>query len=273
MRLPGLNTDVRALTESVIESFRKNGLSNFASAIAFRVVLALIPCLLFLLSLLGFLHLQEVWQNDLSAELKKNSSEAAFRLVDDTVRQVLSQKQVWWLTAGLALTLWELSAATRVTMSAMDRVYGLRRRRGLLEMLPRSLALGAAMGLCLAAAIAIVRFGPLLTGDVGGILAAISFLVRWLLAAAVLALGVGLVVRFGAATRQPVPWVSFGTGLVLVCWVLTSIGFGLYATYVASYTSVFGHLASVFVLLLYLWLSANAFLVGIQLDACVRQRA
>jgi len=88
-----------------------------------------------------------------------------------------------------------------------------------------------------------------------------------------LPLGVGLVVRFGAATRQPVPWVSFGTGLVLVCWVLTSIGFGLYATYVASYTSVFGHLASVFVLLLYLWLSANAFLVGIQLDACVRQRA
>jgi len=86
-------------------------------------------------------------------------------------------------------------------------------------------------------------------------------------------LGVGLVVRFGAATRQPVPWVSFGTGLVLVCWVITSIGFGLYATYVASYTSVFGHLASVFVLLLYLWLSANSFLVGIQVDAEVRERA
>src|SRR4051812_35584459 len=184
MRLPGLNTDVRALTEAVVESFRKNGLSNFASAMAFRVVLALIPCLLFLLSLLGFLDLQEVWQSDLAPELKKNASEAAFRLVDETVRQVLRQKQVWWLTAGLALTLWELSAATRVTMSAMDRVYGLRRRRGLLEMLPRSLALGGAMGLCLAAAIAIVRFGPLLTGDIGGILAAVSFLVRWVLAAA-----------------------------------------------------------------------------------------
>jgi membrane protein len=129
------------------------------------------------------------------------------------------------------------------------------------------------MGLCLAAAIAIVRFGPLLTGDAGGILAAVSFLVRWVLAAAVLAVGVGLVVRFGPATRQPVPWVSFGTGLVLVSWVLTSIGFGLYATYVASYTSVFGHLASVFVLLLYLWLSANSFLVGIQVDAEVRDRA
>ena len=69
------------------------------------------------------------------------------------------------------------------------------------------------------------------------------------------------------------PWVSLGTGLVLVSWVLTSIAFGVYVQYVASYTSVFGHLASIFVLLLYLWLSANSFLVGIQVDACARKRA
>ena len=55
--------------------------------------------------------------------------------------------------------------------------------------------------------------------------------------------------------------------------MLTSIGFGIYVTYIASYGSVFGHLATVFVLLLYLWLLASAFLVGIQLDACVRERA
>jgi membrane protein len=264
---------LRELTKDVVRSFQGNGLPNFAGAIAFRIVLALVPLLLFLLALLGFLDLEEVWRSDAAPELKKNASDTAFKLVDETVRQVLSQKKAWWLTAGLALTLWELSAATRVTMVAMDRVYGFYRRRGLLELLPRSLALGAAMGTCVVAAIAIVRFGPLLTGEVDGILSVLSFLVRWLLAAAVLGLGVGLVVRFGSATRQPMPWVSFGTGLVLVSWVLTSIGFGLYATYVASYTSVFGHLASVFVLLLYLWLSANAFLVGIQLDACVRERA
>src|SRR5215212_8538022 len=256
-------TDFRTLATDTIESFRKNGLVNFASAMAFRVVLALIPFLLFLLSLIGFLDLQEVWKSDVAPELKRNASEAAVKLIDDTVTQVLSQKRLWWLTAGLALTLWELSAATRVTMVALDRVYGLRRRRGLVEMLPRSLALGAAMGLCVVTAIAIVRFGPLLTGEVHGIVAVISFLHRWLLAAAVLSVAVALAVRYGSPTRQPAPWVSFGTGLVLVSWILTSIAFGAYATYVASYTSVFGHLASIYVLFLYLWLSANAFLVGI----------
>jgi membrane protein len=264
---------LRELTRDVVRSFQDNGLTNFASAIAFRVVLALVPFLLFLLALLGFLDLEEVWRSDVAPEVKENASDAAFKLIDDTVRQMLSQRRLWWLTAGLALTLWELSAAARVTMVALDRVYGYPRRRGLLELLPRSLALGAAMGVCVVSAIAIVRFGPLLTGELDGILSVFSFLIRWLVAAAVLGLGVGLIVRYGPARRQPVPWVSFGTGLVLVSWVVTSIAFGVYAGYVASYTSVFGHLASIFVLLLYLWLSANAFLVGIQVDACVRERA
>jgi membrane protein len=129
------------------------------------------------------------------------------------------------------------------------------------------------MGVCAIAAIAIVRFGPLVSGDLDGVLAVLSFLIRWLLAACLLAIGVGLMVRFGSATRQPLPWVSLGTGLVLAAWILTSIAFGLYATYIASYGTVFGHLATFFVLLIYVYLIANAFLVGIQLDACVRERA
>jgi membrane protein len=261
------------LAKDVVRSFQHNGLPNFAGAMAFRVVLALVPFLLFLLALLGFLHLEEAWREDVAPEIEKNVSNTAFRLIDDTVAQVLSREQLWWLTIGLGVTLWELSAATRVTMVALDRIYGFHRRRGLVELLPRSLALGAAMGLCVVTAVAIVRFGPLLTGDVDGLLSVVSFVIRWVLAAAVLGLGVGLTVRLGAATRQPVPWVSFGTGLVMLAWVLTSIAFGVYVTSIASYGSVFGHLATVFVLLLYLWLSANAFLVGIQLDACVRERA
>jgi len=264
---------VRGLTRDVVRSFQRDGLANFASAMAFRVILALVPLLLLVFALMGFLDLEEIWRNDVAPEVKKNVSEAAYRLISDTVEHVLSQKQVWWLTAGLLLTVWELSAATRVAMHAMDRIYGFPRRRRLLEMLPRSLWLGAVMGACAIAAVAVVRFAPLLTGDLDAVLAVLSFLVRWLLAAVVLGVGVGVLVRFGAAPRQPLPWVSVGTGLVLAAWVLTSIAFGVYATYIASYGSVFGHLATFYVLLIYVYLIANAFLVGIQLDASVRERA
>ena len=264
---------LRELTRDVVRSFQRNGLPNFASAMAFQTVLATVPFLLFVLALMGLFDLEEVWRSDVAPDIKRSVSGPAFRLIDDTVTQILSQKQVWWLTIGLALTLWELSAATRVTMTAIDRTYGYYRHRSIFELLPRSLELGAAMGICVVTAIAIVRFGPLLVDDGGALVSVLSFLGRWLLAAAVLGVGVGLTVHFGASKRRPLPWASFGTGLVLLAWVLTSIAFGLYVTYIASYGSVFGHLATFFVLLIYIWLLANAFLVGIQLDACVRERA
>jgi membrane protein len=263
----------RRVIADVVGAFKENGLAAYASAIAFQVLQAVVPFLLFLLGVLGFLELEEVWRNDVAPEIKDSVSRAAFTLIDDTVTTVLGEKQLWWVTIGLGLALWELSGATRVTMKVLDRVYGLSRPRGFLQLLPRSLALGLAMGTCVVVATAIVRFGPLLTGDVEGALAAVSFIVRWLLAAAVLAVGVGLHVHFGPATPRALPWVSLGTGLVLLGWIGISIGFGLYVSYVASYASVFGHLATFFVLLIYFYAAALAFVIGIQVDACVRVEA
>src|SRR5215212_6095008 len=158
---------VRKLTRDVIRAFQRNGLPNFASAMAFQVILAMVPFLLFVLAVAGLFDLEEVWRQDVAPEIRSNVSHPAFQLADNTVTQILTKKEVWWLTVGLAVTLWELSAATRVTMTALDRVYGYYRRRNIFELLPRSLALGAAMGICVVAAIAIVRFGPLLVGDGG----------------------------------------------------------------------------------------------------------
>jgi membrane protein len=261
------------IAPAAVEAFKRNGLINFAAAMSFLVVLSIVPFLLFVFALLGFLQLEEVWREDVAPEIRGSVSEAAFRVIDDTVTKVLTQKQIWWVTAGFALALWEISAAARVTMTALDRIYGLGRRRGFLELFARSVLLGLAMCVAILGALAVVRFVPLLTGELDGVLAVVSFVVRWVVAAALLGTGVGLMVHYGPGIRQTLPWVSFGTALVMVAWIGMSILFGLYVTYVADYASVFGHLATFFVLLIYVYASSIAFLTGVQVDACVRETA
>jgi membrane protein len=273
MRGGGLAGEARTLLPEVLDAFRRNGLINFAASISFLLILALVPFVLFLLALLGFLQLEEVWRKDVAPEIRGTLSDTAFRLLDETATRVLREKQGWWLTAGFGLALWEISAATRVTMTALDRIYGFHRRRGFFELFPLSVGLGLAMGVALLGALAVVRFVPLLTGDLDGVLAVLSFLVRWLVAAGLLGGGVALVVHYGSATRQTLPWVTVGTGLVLACWVTMSILFGIYVTYIANYGSVFGNLATFFVVLLYLYASSMAFLAGVQADACIRRNA
>jgi membrane protein len=261
----------RTLVPEIVEAFRRNGLINFAASISFLLVLATVPFLLFLLALLGFLELEEVWRRDVAPEIRGTLSDTAFRLLDDTATRVLTQKQVWWLTAGFALSLWEVSAATRVTMTALDRIYGFHRRRGFFEIFPRSVGLGLTMGVTVVVAVVVVRFVPLATGDVGGVAAVLSVLGRWLLAGALLGAGVALMVHHGSATRQTLPWVTVGTFLVMGAWIAMSILFGIYVTYLANYGSVFGNLTTFFVLLLYVYASAIAFLAGVQADACLRE--
>jgi membrane protein len=273
MQAVGIAPEIREAAREMVEAFHRNGLTYFAAAVSFRALLAVLPFLLFVLALLGFLELTEVWRDDIAPEVKDSVSRSAFTLIDDTVTNVLTRKQLWWLTAGLALTLWEASSAMRVTMVALDRIYGLRRRRRFLELLPRSVALGIAVGGCLLGAVVIVRFGPLLVGQGSAVLAVASFVVRWLLATALFGVAVGLVVRYGTATRQPLPWVSLGGVLVTVGWAGMTFLFGLYVTYVANYGSVFGHLATIFVLFLYVYASAIVFLAGAQLDASIRAAA
>jgi membrane protein len=265
--------EARRLVPEVADAFRRNGLINFAASISFLLILALVPFLLFLFALLGFLELEEVWRDDVVPEIRGSLSDAAFRLLDDTATRVLRGKQGWWLTVGFALALWEVSAATRVTMTALDRIYGFRRRRSFPELFPRSVALGLAMGVAFVAALAVVRFVPLATGDLDGVAAVLSFLGRWLVAAALLGAGVALLVHHGSATRQTLPWVTLGTCLVMAAWVAMSILFGIYVTYIANYGSVFGNLATFFVLLLYVYASSIAFLAGVQADACLRKNS
>lgn len=123
----------------VIDGFERNDLLTYASAIAFQILTAIVPFLLFLLGLLGFLSLDEVWAKDLAPEIRPHVSRTVFSLIDDTANKVLDQRQGFWVTAGFLVALWQVSGAVRAVMGALDNVYGTRRHRPARERYPLSL--------------------------------------------------------------------------------------------------------------------------------------
>jgi membrane protein len=262
---------LRTLAREVVDGFEQNNLLTYASAIAFQILTAIVPFLLFLLGLLGFLDLADVWADDLAPDVEPRVSGATFELLDDTVRRVLDGRQLFWLTGGLLLALWQISGGVRAVMGALDGVYDTRRHRPALERYPLSIALALAVAALVAASAAVARFVPLLLGDLPTILDVIFFVARWLLAIALLALAVGLLVHYAPGVRRPLPWVSFGTLLVIGGWVGMTVGFWVYLKEIADYDSIFGHLATLIVLMAYLYAAAVVFLAGAQIDAVVRR--
>src|SRR4051794_35129889 len=90
--------DRRRALRDVSDGFREHNLLIYASAIAFRAFLAIIPLLLFAIGLLGFLQLDEVWRSDILPDVRAGVSPAAFKVIDDTVTKVLTQQQLFWVT-------------------------------------------------------------------------------------------------------------------------------------------------------------------------------
>lgn len=262
----------RELARGVVDSFREHDLLVQAGGIAFRVLLALIPAACFVIGLLGLFGFDEVWSSDVAPDLRSSVSTPAFKLIDDAVTHVLTQQQAFWVTVGAGIAIWEISGVVRASEKVLNRIYRVRREdRPLLERFGVSFAVAAGVGVCLLAALAVVRLGPFVIDEALG--PVLGFAIRWILALGLLLLAVGLVLRAAPAVKRPWHWVSFGALVAVGAWALMSLAFGLYLTQVADYASIFGNLATVFILLEYVFLAAIAFLAGLVVDSLVQKKA
>jgi len=91
---------------------------------------------------------------------------------------------------------------------------------------------------------------------------------RWPFLAAVMVVGIGLLYRF-AVEKGARGWLGFLTRGAIVAtlgWVIASGLFAAYTANFASYGKTYGALASIVVLLLWLWLSSLVLLVGAEVD-------
>jgi membrane protein len=269
-----LGARARELARALLDGFKRHDLLTYASAISFQILTAIIPFVLFVLAVAGLLDLDGVWRDHLEPQIETHVSAAVFAVISDAVNKIFTGRQWLWATVGGALALWQVSGAVRAVMGALGRIYGAPLERPFFKRYSISFVLSIAVGACFILAALCLLLAPFFSvahpGVAWGVLA---FVVRWGLAAGLLLLAVGLLLRHAPATAQPLPWVSLGAAIVVGLWVIVSLVFYFYLTAIASYESAFGNLAAVIVVMAYLYISSTVFLFGAQLDAIIRAQA
>jgi membrane protein len=272
----GLQIKARAreLCRAILDGFKQHDLLTYSSAISFQIITAVVPFLMFVLALAGLLHLNSVWLKHVAPEIRTHVSTAVFSVIASAVNKAFSSRALLWATVGGGLALWQVSGAVRAVMGAFDQIYGATSERPFIRRYLISFALSIATGACFVLAAVCLVLAPFFAARHPGLAwDVLAFLARWVLGLGFLSLAVGLLVHVAPATPQPLPWVSLGTVIVIVWWVIVSVSFYFYLRGLASYNSVFGSLASVIVVIAYLYISTTAFLFGAQLDAIIRAQS
>jgi membrane protein len=197
----------------------------------------------------------------------------AAKLIGDqlaAVVQASNSKLGVGLIIGLGIALWSANYGTTALMSALNVAYGEKEKRGTLEYWMHSLLLTASLivfGILSIVLIAVIPavIGLLPFGDFGQTI--VSWL-RWPALVLLSTIGLAIIYRYAPSRAEPRwSWVSWGAFAATVLWLIGSALFSLYVGKFASYNKTYGSLGAVVVLLMWLWLTGYAIIMGAELDA------
>jgi membrane protein len=256
------------LAKLIAGAFREHDLLMYASAIAFRGLVALVPLTLLGLALLGALGLQDVWHDTLAPKIEGRVTTPVFGAIDYSVREIFRAGSAGLIAFALALLLWDLVLAVGAIKSALNRIHDTKEGRSRLRLLATEVFLAVALAVCLVGAALVLAVGSTLAE---GTLDALLGITRWVVAVALVGLAVGLLVRYAPAEQPDVKWASAGSFLVTAGWILASLTFEVFVRSVASFRSATGSLAVFLVLTSYVFTSAAIFIAGAQLDELLRK--
>jgi membrane protein len=260
------------LPVQMLERIEEHRALSLASEIAFWGVLSLLPSLLSLVSLLGFI---EPLAGPGAAETAESAVTSALRTVlgDDSEEPVRAITQLFdanraggTAVIGLLVALFSMSRGFHAVIGALDQAYSVRHRRNWFGV--RALALVLALGslVVAAAACTLLVVLPKVVDDVPGGTAVWAY-VRPAIAA-LLVFGWALTLyRIAPNHHVPLRFDLPGALVASVGWLLTGLGFGVYVRWASGGGTVVGALSGVLSLLVVLYLFAVVLLIGGELNA------
>jgi membrane protein len=250
-----------------------------AAQVAFYFSFSLFPLLFFLISLFGIvLGTTEGLKGELFGYVRQIMPPSAFDLVHRTVEEIVESSSTGKLTLGLAITLWSASAGIDSVRNALNAVYGLKESRWWWKTKLQSLAITLLLIVLVAAVLGIVFYGWQLAqaglGMIGFEVTSPLVLVsiQWIATLLVMLLACEVVYNWlPNFKRFRWDWITPGSIVAIILWLLLTRGFRLYLEYFNTYNKTYGSLGAVIILMLWLYLTAIVVMIGGAINAVVHE--
>ncbi|HEX6508717.1 MAG TPA: YihY/virulence factor BrkB family protein [Chloroflexota bacterium] len=254
----------------------------FAGNLAYNALFAMFPFAIFLLSLLGLFHATHL-VNTMIDRISPSLPPDAIRLIRADILSVAETRATGAVGVGaviaLLLALWGVSGAFRAVMEALNVAYSVRDSRPLWKRYAISLLLSASAAVLFIAAIVLAIFGPAIGHAVanavglGSVFTTVWNLVQWPVLLLFVLAAFALIYYFAPDAEQNFRFISPGSIAAVLIFGIFSGLFQLYVSHFGAYNKVYGTLAGLVILLLYLYYSGFILLVGAEINKIIEHHA
>jgi membrane protein len=262
-----------------VELFKRTGAEvvadnclGLAAQLAYYFFLALFPALLFLVALISFMPMQNL-MDTITSMLGRIAPGDVMSILTDQVAKIAENKDGGLLTLGMLGTIWSTSSGVTAIIDSLNQAYDIQEGRPWWKVRLTAIGLTVALAIFIVVSTILVLAGPTLAEKVAewfhlGLVFTWTWkIIQWPVVFALVSIAIAMLFYFAPDAEQQFVWITPGSILATILWLLTSLAFKIYVTEFATYNATYGTIGGVIVLMLWLYVSSLAILVGAELNA------
>ena len=262
----------------IIRRAAQHRLPGLSAEIAYNAIFALFPAALAVLSAIGLFEISEASFRALTRQLSQVIPDQAVTLIQVSLRDLQARSNQGLFSASFLASLWISSSVTGAAMAALDQIYRVPRERVRPFWQSKLVAISLALGtfLLLVSALLIIFISDITVRIVahrsGGFAHELFRIWHWLslpIALWIVVLALSFIYRYGTSYWQTGTPILPGAIFAALLWAMLSGLLRFYVSHIGNFNQAYGAIGAVIILLLWLYLSAFAMLLGGLVNAVV----
>lgn len=270
------DTGLFATLKRTLTEFNEDNLTDWAAALTYYGLLSLFPALIAMVSLIGLFGDPRSTTQSLTEIITSIGPSSGAETFSGPIKSITENRGTAGVAfvLGLAVALWSASAYVGAFMRASNVIYETPEGRPFWKLRPLQVAVTLAMVIALALiAVALVLTGPIVEAvakplGIGSTAVDVWNIAKWPVLIAVFLLMLATLYYASPNVKlRGFKWVTPGSLLAVVVWIVASALFGFYVANFGSYDKTYGTLAGLVAVLVWFWITNLAILFGHQLNA------
>jgi membrane protein len=245
---------------------------DLAAQQAYYFFFALFPALLFVISVASFFPLQNLVDNIVNT-LSRVAPRDVIKIVTTQMQQLSNQNNGGLLTFAFLVTIWSSSGAMVSIITTLNTAYDVTESRPWWKTRVTAILLTIGIAIFILASMFLVLAGPSFaehlanTMHLGAAFKWTWWVLQWPIVFLLVVTAIGLVFYFAPDVEQDWVWITPGSVVATVLWLVVSLGLKLYYTLMPNANATYGTIGGVMVLMLWFYCSGLALLAGAELNA------
>lgn len=278
-KLGGLG--IKELGKRVWNEIQEDEVFGRAAELSYYFLLALFPFLIFLTSIIGLvLGSGTGTRHQLFDYLAQVMPPSAFQLIDTTIREVAAASSGGKLSFGILAALWAASNGMGAITTSLNAAYDLKESRPWWKQRLTAIGLTIALSVFIISALILVLAGGSIADwlasvfGFGSAFPLIWKILQWPVVLGCLIFAFALIYYFAPDFHEQAwKWLTPGAAIGVALWLLVSFAFRVYLHFFDSYSATYGSLGAVIVLILWLYFTGAAVLIGGEINSEIEHAA